>query len=67
MTMRRRGVAIVIALALWAGEGVMADEFLKIGDRAPDFTIAASGGRTVSLAELRKDHAVVLVFLRGFG
>ena len=43
------------------------DEFLKVGDRAPDFTSSANGGRTVHLAELLKDRPVVLVFLRGFG
>ena len=59
---------LVVGLLIGWGEGAMAnDEFLKVGDRAPDFTSSANDGRTVHLAELLKDRPVVLAFLRGFG
>jgi peroxiredoxin Q/BCP len=35
---------------------------LKIGDRAPTFSLPGGDGRTVSLDELRKDRWVVLYF-----
>jgi hypothetical protein len=37
----------------------------KVGDRAPDFTLADSAGRPVSLAGLRARGPVVLSFYRG--
>ena len=37
---------------------------LSVGDRAPDFTLPGTGGRTYSLAEYR-GKAVVLVFYPG--
>ncbi len=39
---------------------------LKVGDRAPDFTLApANGAGEVSLAGLRQRGPVVVEFLRG--
>jgi peroxiredoxin Q/BCP len=37
---------------------------LQVGDQAPDFTLPATGGRTVSLAEFR-GRPVVVVFYPG--
>lgn len=37
----------------------------KVGDRAPDFTLADSAGQPVSLASLRARGPVVLSFYRG--
>jgi len=38
-----------------------------IGDLAPDFELADTSGDSFSLAGLRGQKAVVLVFTRGFG
>lgn len=37
---------------------------LKVGDEAPDFTLASSTGGDLTLSELRKNGPVVLVFVR---
>jgi hypothetical protein len=39
---------------------------MKVGERAPDFTLPDALGRTVSLAEYRGKKPVVLVFYRGY-
>lgn len=39
---------------------------LNVGDRAPDFRLAALDGRPVTLADLR-GRPVLLVFLRHLG
>ena len=38
---------------------------LSRGDAAPDFTAAASDGRTYTLSELVRDSRVLLVFYPG--
>ena len=38
---------------------------LKVGERAPDFTLPDATGRPVSLADYRGKKPVVLVFYRG--
>lgn len=49
------------------GEGLPATELdrVGVGDEAPDFTLEALSGDTVTLSDLRGDHNVVLVFYRG--
>ena len=39
---------------------------LRMGDRAPDFTLPDATGRPVSLADYRGEKPVVLVFYRGY-
>ena len=39
---------------------------LKVGERAPDFTLPDATGRLVTLAEYRGKKPVVLVFYRGY-
>lgn len=39
---------------------------LRVGDRAPDFTLADTSGRRVTLSSFR-GRPVVLVFLRWLG
>lgn len=41
-------------------------ERVKVGDPAPDFTLARYGGGTVTLSSLRGRKQVVLVFYRGY-
>ncbi|MBI4322544.1 MAG: redoxin domain-containing protein [Chloroflexi bacterium] len=40
---------------------------VSLGSAAPDFTLDAAGGGSVSLSDYRGVRNVVLVFLRGFG
>ena len=55
-------VGALIALAL-AGPA----QALEIGDRAPEFTLAAPGGRQVKLSELTAKGPVVLyTFIQAF-
>ena len=62
--MRRLSLAFVAVLAL--GTVVRGGE-LKVGDDAPDFTLAASDGKTYHLADFRGKKAVVLAwFPRAF-
>lgn len=72
--------ALMLALGLLlGGEQVLAqslpsrssrsgnDQFLKVGDRAPDFELPVQGGEGfVSLDDLVKEGPVVVVVLRGF-
>jgi hypothetical protein len=44
--------------------GIM-DRVVKVGQRAPDFTLPDAGGRPVGLAELLARGPVVLSFYRG--
>ena len=44
--------------------GIM-DGVLGVGDRAPDFALVDTLGRTTSLASLREKGPVVLTFFRG--
>jgi cytochrome oxidase Cu insertion factor (SCO1/SenC/PrrC family) len=44
--------------------GIM-DRVVKIGDKAPDFTLKDTQGREVSLSKLLGDGPVVLTFYRG--
>ena len=44
--------------------GIM-DHVVKIGDKAPDFTLKDTEGREVSLSTLLGDGPVVLTFYRG--
>jgi len=39
---------------------------LRVGERAPDFTLTDGTGRSVSLADYRGQKPVVLVFYRGY-
>jgi cytochrome oxidase Cu insertion factor (SCO1/SenC/PrrC family) len=41
-------------------------ERVKVGQAAPDFTLEDSGGKAMSLSELRGKKSVVLVFYRGY-
>jgi hypothetical protein len=46
--------------------GIM-DHVVKVGDRAPDFTLKNTEGQDVSLSTLLGDGSVVLTFYRGKG
>ena len=40
--------------------------FVHLGENAPEFSLPAVGGETISLEQFRGQKHVVLVFLRGF-
>ena len=41
-------------------------ERVKVGDAAPDFTLENMDGQPVTLSEVYRKKAVVLVFYRGY-
>jgi hypothetical protein len=44
-----------------------ADAALHVGQPAPDFTLAGADGKQVALADLlKRNHAVLLIFYRGY-
>ncbi len=58
-------VMTILAVALMAGTPatVMAQSAeLKVGDKAPDFTLQASDGNTYTLADFRGEQAVVIAW-----
>ena len=44
----------------------MADELIQTGQPAPDFSLVADNGETVSLADYKDTQHVVLYFMREF-
>ena len=48
-----------------AGPAAGSGERIRVGEAAPDFTLAASDGSTHRLSELRGGKNLVLVFFRG--
>ena len=47
------------------GASRFAPEALEIGDAVPDFSVPRAGGGTVSLADVRSDGPVAIIFYRG--
>jgi cytochrome oxidase Cu insertion factor (SCO1/SenC/PrrC family) len=44
----------------------VASTALRVGERAPDFTLTDAAGRPASLADYRGQKPVVLIFYRGY-
>ena len=40
-------------------------ELIKVGDKAPDFELAASDGKTYTLSDVLQRHLALLVFYPG--
>jgi len=66
----RKRISLIISIALAAilitacgasGSG------LEVGDRAPDFSLLAAGGETVSLSDYRGEQPVLLYFHMALG
>ncbi len=51
-----------LGFALTSGEAGAADGELKVGDKAPDFTMPGSDGKTYSLSQFKGKKAVVLAW-----
>lgn len=56
---RKTGVAVLGAVAMLASSVGMA---LEVGDKAPDFTLQASDGKTYSLSDFAGKQPVVVAF-----
>jgi len=58
----RAAAAIILTLALASGVAA-----LEVGQKAPDFTLAAPGGKTVKLSDLLGKGPIVLyTFIQAF-
>ena len=62
MSARFPFVAFVAAVALMGAGTVARAAELKVGDKAPDFTLSASDGKTYKLADFKGKKAVVLAW-----
>lgn len=60
-TILRGGVAALTLSALLSGRG-LAQEGPKVGDKAPDFTLKGSDGKTYKLADFQGKKAVVVAW-----
>ncbi len=56
-----RGLAAACGLALMVG-GFAQGQELKVGDKAPDFTLKASDGKTYKLSDFKGKQAVVIAW-----
>ena len=65
--MRRPTALLVTALLLTGLAGTLPAAALEVGQKAPDFTLAAPGGKQVKLSELTAKGPVVLfTFIQAF-
>jgi peroxiredoxin Q/BCP len=61
-TFGRGLVALGLGLVLSAGRAGAADEAPKVGDKAPDFTMEGTDGKTYKLADFKGKKAVVVAW-----
>jgi peroxiredoxin len=59
-------LALLLGLVLAAAAAQAGSSTLKLGDKAPDFSLPNGDGKTVTLSEYLGRGPVVLVFYRGF-
>lgn len=59
-------IALLVAAAglAWPAAGASQEVGLRVGDRAPEFTLQDQGGEPRSLRELLKPGPLVIVFYR---
>ena len=64
MKTTNRGLAALLGLgiALIGPAAIAADEAPKVGEKAPDFTLKASDGKTYSLADFKGKQGVVIAW-----
>jgi thioredoxin-dependent peroxiredoxin len=56
------GVAALFGLGIVLSARIAAADDLKVGDKAPDFTLKASDGKTYSLADFKGKKGVVIAW-----
>lgn len=59
---RRAVVGYPLAASLFAQTSAAPSTALKVGDKAPDFTLPSTGGGTVHIADYLGKSTVVLAF-----
>jgi peroxiredoxin Q/BCP len=57
-----RGLAIAFGLGLILNGGSAGAQELKVGDKAPDFTMKGSDGKTYKLADFKGKQAVIIAW-----
>src|SRR4051794_6811711 len=63
MSIKTWGVTALFGLGtLLAGAGAGAADELKVGDKAPDFSVKGSDGKTYSLADFKGKQGVVIAW-----
>jgi peroxiredoxin Q/BCP len=65
LMMHRHRLLMAVMCATLLGTPVFADD-LKVGDKAPDFTLPGSDGRTYSLSDLKGKTVVLAWFPKAF-
>ncbi len=60
--MTRISILAGLFLALWLGSATLLANELQVGDRAPDFELQATDGKTYRLSDFRGEQAVVLAW-----
>ena len=65
MLQKHRLVLAATLASTLCGAPVLADE-LKVGDKAPDFTLPGSDGKTYSLSDLKGKTVVLAWFPKAF-
>ena len=67
--MRRALRAIAVATMLACGiatAGIAGADELKVGDKAPDFTLPGTDGKTYTLSQMRGKNVVLAWFPKAF-
>jgi peroxiredoxin len=62
MLFRVRRLGMILLVAWLTSIGATSNDAPKVGDRAPDFTLADQNGKTVRLSEFLGKKRVVLAF-----
>ena len=58
-------VLIFYILTIFIPDSLAEPTGLKVGDKAPDFTVVDQNGKEVSLSEALEEGKVILTFYRG--
>ena len=61
-----RIVPLALSLCVLASPGSAAADDLKVGDKAPDFTLPGTDGKTYSLPQLKGKTVVLAWFVKAF-
>ena len=65
--MKKIFISLVLVLTTsWAASAQGARQYLKVGDKAPDFALPNGDGKLVSLSEVLLRTPVIVLFYRGF-